>query len=179
MLDPESLSLCDFKGSVCIMEYIFPLYGLRGTHLFTMMSVQDLHAIALATCKAARILHAKGLVHRDLRFANIIELARRQYVVIDLESVAEVGGAALPENFEQVLRTCKPITLDAQRRYTEASDMYSIGRLLEGLCTNTIQPSEAVRKFINQLKSKKLTAAAAVQQLGTSWESSGQDLMQP
>ncbi|KAK9828229.1 hypothetical protein WJX74_004567 [Apatococcus lobatus] len=67
-----------------------------------VLSEEDLHAIALASCEAARILHTKGLVHRDLRFANIIELARRQYVVIDLESVAEVSNAALPGNFEQV-----------------------------------------------------------------------------
>ncbi|KAK9836706.1 hypothetical protein WJX74_006469 [Apatococcus lobatus] len=144
-----------------------------------VLSEEDLHAIALASCEAARILHTKGLVHRDLRFANIIELARRQYVVIDLESVAEVSSAALPGNFEQVLKTCTQSTLDPQRHYTEASDMYSIGILLEGLCSNTTQPSEALQRFIIQLKSKKLSAAAAVQYLGTSWENSGQDVMQP
>ncbi|KAK9836521.1 hypothetical protein WJX74_002145 [Apatococcus lobatus] len=73
-----------------------------------VLSEEDLHAIALASCEAARILHTKGLVHRDLRFANIIELARRQYVVIDLESVAEVSSAALPGNFEQLSSTWAP-----------------------------------------------------------------------
>ena len=53
------------------------LFDLDDCQSFTTMPVQDLHAIALASCEAARILHAKGLVHRDLRFANIIELARR------------------------------------------------------------------------------------------------------
>ena len=77
--------------------------------------MQDLHAIALASCKAACILRAKGLVHRDLCIANIIKLARTQYVVIDLESVVEARSALLPEEFESELKTCTPSILDAQR----------------------------------------------------------------
>lgn len=143
-----------------------------------MVSVQDLHAAALACCKAAAMLHAKGLVHRDMRLANIIELARRQYVVIDMESVAEASSAPLRDPF--VLKTCTPSTLDAQRCYTEASDMYSIGILLEGVCSHFAhQPSQGLQNFISHLKSKQLTAAAAVGCLGTSWESSGEDPMQP
>lgn len=111
---------------------------MAAIHPQRCLCAQDLHAIALASCEAARILHAKGLVHRDLRFANIIELARRQCAVIDMESVAEVSSAALPVDFEQVLKTCTPSALDAQRHYTEVSDIYSIGTLLEGLCATTI-----------------------------------------
>lgn len=76
---------------------------------------QDLHGLAVACCTAAQILHAKGLVHRDLRMGNIVQRGPSQYLVIDLESVAWAVQAPLPHDFASVLRTCTPEALDDRR----------------------------------------------------------------
>lgn len=52
--------------------------------------VQDLHAMATACCRAAQLLHTAKLVHRDLRLPNVVQLGPQHYMVIDLESVADL-----------------------------------------------------------------------------------------
>lgn len=74
--------------------------------------------MASACCKAAQVLHRNKLVHRDFRLPNVVQLAHQQYMVIDLESVADVTAKRLPENFHNVLKTCNAKALDADGRFT-------------------------------------------------------------
>ncbi len=68
--------------------------------------VQELHALAVACCSAAQVLHDNKLVHLDLRLPNVVQLGHKQYMVIDLESVASSAAKPLPKDFHNVLRTC-------------------------------------------------------------------------
>ncbi|DBB14133.1 TPA: hypothetical protein ACH3X3_001085 [Trebouxia sp. C0006] len=133
------------------------------SHVF---SEQDLHAVASACCKAAQVLHTNKLVHRDFRLPNVVQLAHQQYMVIDLESVADVTAKRLPENFHNVLKKCNAEALDADGRFTPLSDMYSIGVLLREALVGV---STQALTFIQKLMDKELTAEAALTWLQHEW----------
>lgn len=122
--------------------------------------------MASACCKAARVLHTTKLVHRDFRLPNMFQLAHQQYMVIDLESVADVTAKRLPENFHNVLNTCNAEALDADGCFTPLSDMYSIGVLLTEA---HIRVSSQAATFIHKLMDKELTAEAALTWLQREW----------
>ena len=130
-----------------------------------VLVLQDLHELAFACCRAAQILHARQLVHRDLRMGNVVQLGPSKYMVIDLESTATVSQPPLPGDFCNILRTCTSDTLE-NGRYTTASDMYSIGLLLEDA---SMQPSAGATTFIGCLKQKLLSADHALQHLHETW----------
>lgn len=92
-------------------------------------------------------------------------LGPQQYMVIDLESAAQVSSVPLPQDFRQKLRTCSPSALD-DGCFTAASDIYLIGQLLEDalLC-----PSGAAHVFIGLLLDKRLSADQALDHLATEW----------
>ena len=91
--------------------------------------MQELHAVAVACCSAAQVLHDDKLVHRDLRLPNVVQLGHQQYMVIDLESVASFAAEPLPEDFHHVLKTCTAEALDSADCVTAPSDMFCIGVL--------------------------------------------------
>lgn len=129
--------------------------------------LQDLHALASACCKAAQLLHADKLVHQDLRWPDVVQLAHHQYMVIDLESVAELTQKSLPEDTCSALKTCTSKALDAAGCFTALSDMYCIGALLqEGYPTACSLQSAS---FIQNLMAKELTAEAALEFLRHEW----------
>lgn len=123
---------------------------------------QEWRALAVACCTAAKVLHSKGLVHRDMRLPNVVQLEALQYMVIDLESAARVSDDALPGGFERRLRTCSPAALDQQRRFTTLSDMHCIGMLLQ---MPQLTLSEAAKAFIDSLLLKQLSAEEALEWL--------------
>ena len=85
-----------------------------------------MQALASAGCKAAQVLHAAGLVHRDFKMENIVQLQPGgSYMVIDLEAVGK-AGADLPPGFG--LRSWSHDTL-TNNRYTTSADMHMIGSL--------------------------------------------------
>ena len=122
--------------------------------------------MASACCKAARVLHTNKLVHRDFRMPNVVQLAYQQCMVIDLESVADVAARRLPENFQNVLKTCNTEALDAHGCFTPLSDMYSIGVLLREAHASV--SSQAIT-FIHKLMDKELSAEAALTWLQHEW----------
>ncbi|KAK9841239.1 hypothetical protein WJX74_002390 [Apatococcus lobatus] len=129
---------------------------------------QDWHALAVSCCQAAQTLHAKGLVHRDLRLDNVIQLGPLLYTVIDLESAARSSNSKLPQHFSSVLKSCSPAALD-DGKYTPASDMHSIGCLLESALD---MPSAAPQAFIGDLQQERLDAGEALEYLKSRWVSS-------
>ena len=122
--------------------------------------------MASACCKAAQVLHRNKLVHRDFRLPNVVQLAHQQYMVIDLESVADVTAKRLPENFHNVLKTCNAEALDADGRFAPLSDMYSIRSLL---MEAHIRVSSQAATFIHKLTDKELTAEAALTWFQREW----------
>lgn len=130
-------------------------------------AMQDLHALATAVCTAAQMLHTVKLVHRDFRLPNVVQIGPQQYMVIDLESVADDVAKSLPKNFQHILKTCTAEALDAAGCFTALSDMYCIGLLLKEahVSVTSIQADTFVHKLID----KQLNAEAALMYLRNEW----------
>lgn len=123
--------------------------------------------MATACCTAAQILHAAKLVHRDFRLPNVVQLGPRQYMVIDLESVASETAKGLSKNFHHILRTCNAEALDAAGRFTALSDMHCIGLLLKEARVNVTSVQADV--FVDKLVAEQLTAEGALMCLRSEW----------
>ncbi|DBB09237.1 TPA: hypothetical protein ACH3X3_007820 [Trebouxia sp. C0006] len=131
---------------------------------------QELHALAVACCSAAKVLHDYKLVHRDLRLPNVVQLGREHYLVIDLESVASTAAKALPQDFHNVLKTCNAEALDDARHFTVMSDMFCIGVLLKEVVDSRATPYSAqANRFIRKLLDKDLAAVPALMWLQREW----------
>ena len=120
--------------------------------------------MASTCCKAAQVLHAAGLVYRDFKMENTVQLQPGSYMVIDLEAVSK-AGADLPAGFG--LRSWSHDTL-TDERYTTSSDMHMIGCLTDTMLQGgprplrSIEPSDEARDFVDQLEGKQLSAEDAL-----------------
>lgn len=106
----------------------------------------------------------------------MVQLDPQQYMVIGLESAAWVSQTPVPRDC--ALRTCTQHTgtLDEQRRFTTASDIYLIGGLLEEAMPFWPRwPSAAARRFIKRLLHKELSAYQALEYLKSDWLPSAAD----
>lgn len=98
--------------------------------------------MAVTCCYAARALHSKGFVHRDLRLANLVQLGPQQFIVIDLESAARISQDLLPQDFSSVLRTCTSSALDEARCGTlHLIDAHVLPSWLLGTCSLLLMAS--------------------------------------
>lgn len=132
--------------------------------------MQELHAFAVACCRAAQVLHDNKLVHCDLRLPNIVQLERGQHMVIDLESVASSAAKTLPKSFHRVLRTCTTEALNPSRCFTVLSDMCCVGLVMkEADSSFATLCSRQGGVFIQRLLDKSLTAAQASTFLKHDW----------
>lgn len=130
-------------------------------------AMQDLHALATAVCSAAQMLHTAKLVHRDFRLPNVVQIGPQQYMVIDLESVADDTAKRLPKNFQHILKTCTAEALDASGCFTALSDMHCIGLLLKEAQVRVT--SIQADTFVHKLIAKELNAEAALMYLRNEW----------
>jgi len=139
-------------------------------YLTSVSTEQELHALAVACCSAAQVLHDDKLVHRDLRLPNVVQLGHQHYMVIDLESVASSEAKPLPKNFHNVLKTCTAEALDKAGCFTALSDMFCIGVLLQEVVNLRATPySVQASNFMHKLLGKDLTAATALACLQHEW----------
>jgi serine/threonine protein kinase len=112
--------------------------------------------MAKNVCEALFVLHETGLVHRDVRLPNVVQVSHEQFMLIDLETVA-ASPFRLPEGF-QYFRGWNIEMLEGSF-YTPMSDMYQLGRLLEKDVHWMVEISEFALQFIKKLTSKKCTAS--------------------
>jgi serine/threonine protein kinase len=96
-------------------------------HAPILRSEQSIRMMAKNVCEALSVLHA-GLVHRDVRLPNVVQVSQEQFMLIDLERVA-ASPFRLPQGF-QYFREWSIEMLEGNS-YTPMSDMYQLGRLLE------------------------------------------------
>ena len=128
--------------------------------------IQDVRRVAWTCLKAVDVLHRVGIVHSDLRLANLVWLDNEHCMLIDLENCRR-SSTPVPSGFR--LKDWDKDTLEKgpgeknEWYYTPASDLYQIGRMLQGL----LKPgwSMAARSFVGLLLSKgggKLDVKAAL-----------------
>jgi serine/threonine protein kinase len=84
--------------------------------------------MAKNVCEALSVLHEAGLVHRDVRLPNVVQVSQEQFMLIDLETVADFPFR-LPEGFQYFKEWS--IEMLEGNLYTPMSDMYQLGKLLE------------------------------------------------
>ncbi|KAH8966001.1 hypothetical protein BDL97_03G000300 [Sphagnum fallax] len=128
-------------------------------HAPILRSEQSIRTMAKNVCEALSVLHEAGLVHRDVRLPNVVQVSQEQFMLIDLETVA-ASPFRLPQGFEY-LREWSNEMLEGSC-YTPMSDMYQLGRLLEKDVRWMTEISESALQFIRKLRSKECTAAMAL-----------------
>ncbi|CAM6019566.1 unnamed protein product [Sphagnum balticum] len=128
-------------------------------HAPILRSEQSIRTMAKNVCKALSVLHEAGLVHRDVRLPNIVQVSQEQFMLIDLETVAAYPFR-LPQGF-QYLREWSIEMLEGNL-YTPMSDMYQLGRLLEKDVHWMPEISGSALQFIRKLRSKECTAEMAL-----------------
>ena len=116
--------------------------------------------MATACCRAAEVLHTAGVVHRNFRMANIVQLKPEVYMVIDLETVGRKVANPLPASF--ALTGWNSRTLNKARKYTTASDMHQIGLMIEEQLQGVVEASEEAWDFCEHLMRKNVSAKGAL-----------------
>jgi tRNA A-37 threonylcarbamoyl transferase component Bud32 len=97
--------------------------------------------IAEQVAETLRFAHSKGIIHRDLKAANIMLTADGTAKVLDFGLAALVGEPAPPKEFHTEIGRLTGTLLSMSPEQargeplTEASDMYSFGLLLQELFT--------------------------------------------
>jgi serine/threonine protein kinase len=82
------------------------------------------------TCvlQALQALHARGFVHRDVRWPNILKDAQNSWRLVDFE-LADRDSVVLPA--QAVATNYLPPEVASGGMYTRAGDIYRVGKLLE------------------------------------------------
>lgn len=136
---------------------------LSSPTLLAACCVQDCRRLGWACCKALQVLHAAGITHTDIREENTVWLGDDDAMLIDLE-YCRVEKSPLPDGL--TLRGWDDGTLDmasGKKRYTAASDMYSLGKMLHRLLAAVPGNLSALADdFTRKLMAKELTAAQAL-----------------
>ena len=97
------------------------------------MSPREAAGIGIDVCRAVSALHAHGLVHRDIKAANVMREVGGRIVLMDFSGAHGIDDAH-PPNLQGTPIYLAPEVL-AGGRATPASDIYAIGVLLFFLLT--------------------------------------------
>ena len=110
---------------------------------------------------ALRALHARGFVHRDVRWPNVLQTVQGQWLLADFE-LADVADAELPAD------AVAPASLPPEGRcYKFAGDIYRVGKLVsEWSAESYISTTDVARTFADLLSNPepndRPTAAASL-----------------
>jgi len=104
----------------------------------------EVKRITFAICKAVQYLHSQGIVHRDVKPANVISTESGVWKLIDFGC-----AVALPKHLrgdsvlDELVGTpgyVAPEVLAGQAKYGPKADVYSIGCTLHAMLTNMYLP---------------------------------------
>jgi serine/threonine protein kinase len=138
--DPHVLTIYDVAESegqhYMVMEYADSGTLAQMLQLEGAMSPYEALSVAIDVCKGLRAVHSKGVVHRDVKPANVMFFSRT-----DGLPIAKIGdfGIALQQEEERLtpsdnvvgtLIYLSPEQASASNTITHASDLYSLGVVL-------------------------------------------------
>jgi hypothetical protein len=92
------------------------------------MSPREAAGVAIDVCRAVSALHAHGLVHRDIKAANVMREVGGRIVLMDFSGAHGIDDADPPTRQGTPLYMAPELLAGA--RATPASDVYAIGVLL-------------------------------------------------
>jgi serine/threonine protein kinase len=126
---------------------------------YTIMPATDDELIAALVCVVRALvgLHAKGFVHRDIRWPNILCLGNRSFILIDFESAGRVGGS-IPEELLQSRALDPLVVSDVEHRYYAWNDMYQVGKLIDVLSFRNPPLLELWNNLLNPIAKQRFTA---------------------
>jgi hypothetical protein len=99
---------------------------------------QDVRNMARCVCEALYVLHMNGLVHRDIRLPNILQIAKDQFMLINLEAAATCSNR-VPPGFLRLQGWSGDVLEGGY--YTMMSDMYHFGQLLASMSDKASSPN--------------------------------------
>jgi hypothetical protein len=124
-------------------------------------------AAARAVLSCLTFLHARGYVHRDIRWDNLIRtftynadgtVSSERFLVIDFECAADAGDVVTMGNYIHCEVVPTGGTFNAQH------DLELVARLVEAWAeTNNVAWSQCAREFVALLRSDGANAEAALQ----------------
>ena len=129
-------------------------------------SEAELRAAAHGLLHGLAALHGAGIVHRDVRWANVARDEAGKYFLIDLETCAHDGDAPARRLLCWDSRTLE----QRQQRavYTCASDVYLLGRLLRD--AHVLPRSAGAERFLEGLLQRNADARpTAIDALADPW----------
>lgn len=119
--------------------------------------MQDLLLLGIDILTALKYLHEVGVVHRDIRLANCVQLSKKFFMLIDLEGAAEADRKP-PEGFRFTDWT--PATLE-DGKYTRKSDVKAVGSMLLK-SSGGLEMTAEVNTFLSNLQSGCYSAVEAL-----------------
>jgi serine/threonine protein kinase len=92
-------------------------------------TVEELRAALRCVLTALGAFHARGFVHRDVRWPNVLK-SEEQWLLADFE-LADRAGSLVPEGAIASAHLPPEVSADGQVGYTMAGDVYCVGKLVK------------------------------------------------
>lgn len=99
-----------------------------------LKSDMELIPALICVARALQGLHARGFVHRDIRWPNVLCLGNNAFILIDFENAGR-DGASIPDEFLSSTMLDPLVVSDENHEYRSCHDMYQFGGLI-GASTN-------------------------------------------
>ncbi|MCP4655622.1 MAG: serine/threonine protein kinase, partial [bacterium] len=134
-----------------VMEFVDG-YSLRQLRAGRPMSPEEVRAVGISVARALQYAHERGIIHRDIKSANVMVTHEGKVKLMDF-GIAKAAGSGIKTVTGSVLGTPEYMAPEQARtgRTSPQSDVYSLGVMLYELATGGL-PFAAEDPFAIALK---------------------------